>query len=96
MFKKMLLLVGCLIFSSWAVADCVRGPNGKLVCADGDNAGGYNPNRGTAWKSETNDAGVKSTETSRGGEAKTKNGVGVVKTPDGKTCIKTRNNQGCR
>ncbi|MGZ8157704.1 MAG: hypothetical protein ACXWT1_10605 [Methylobacter sp.] len=96
MLKKIVLLAICLVLSSTAFADCVKRPNGKTVCSNGENAGGYNPNTGNAWKSETGDLGVKSTEGSRGGQATTKNGVGVVQTPSGKTCVKTRNNQGCR
>jgi hypothetical protein len=51
---------------------------------------------GNAWKSEKNPAGVATTETSAGGEAKTKNGKGVYKSPSGKKCVKTANNQGCK
>jgi hypothetical protein len=98
MLIKTMLLAGCFVMSSavFANADCVRTATGKVVCGNGENAGSYNPNTGNAKKTETSDFGVKTTETSRGGEAKTKNGVGVVKTPGGTTCVKTRNNQGCR
>jgi len=51
---------------------------------------------GNARSSQTNNNGVTTTQTNRGGEAKTKNGKGVVTTPGGKTCAKTANNQGCR
>ena len=93
-----MLLASCLVLSSaaFANADCVRTATGKVVCGNGENAGSYNPNTGNARKTETNDLGVKTTETSRGGEAKTKNGVGVVRTPGGTTCVKTRKNQGCK
>jgi hypothetical protein len=98
MLNKIMLLAGCWVLSSaaFANADCVRTATGKLVCGNGENAGSYNPNTGTVMKTETNDYGVKTTETSRGGQAKTKNGVGVVQTPDGTTCVKTRRNQGCK
>lgn len=98
MLSRIILLAGCFVLSSpvFANADCVRTATGKVICGNGENAGSYNPNTGAVKKTETNDYGVKTTETSRGGEAKTKNGVGVVKTPGGKTCVKTRNNQGCR
>jgi len=76
-------------------AECHTNARGRTVCGNGEDAGGYNRRTGTAWKSEENDAGVKTTETSRGGEAKTKNGKGVYKSPSGKTCVKTANNQGC-
>jgi hypothetical protein len=81
--------------SVWA-GDCVRNARGRTVCGnDGEKAGGYNARTGSAWKSEKNDAGVRTTETSRGGEAKTKNGKGVYKSSSGKTCVRTANNQGC-
>lgn len=98
MLIRILLLAGCFILSSaaFADADCVRTATGRVVCGNGENAGSYNPNTGTAKKTEINDLGVKTTETSRGGEAKTRNGVGVIQTPGGTTCVKTRNNQGCK
>ncbi|NOT10463.1 MAG: hypothetical protein HOP23_01280 [Methylococcaceae bacterium] len=93
---KILVMLVCLFFTSGVFAGCVTNLRGKTVCADGQGeAAGYNPNTGTAFKSETNQMGVTTTETSRGGEAKTKNGVGVVQGPGGKTCVKTRYNKGC-
>jgi hypothetical protein len=68
---------------------------GRTVCNNGQEAGGYNRSSGTAWKSEKNQAGVTTTQTSKGGEAKTRNGKGVYKSPNGKTCVKTASNQGC-
>ena len=44
---------------------------------------------------QTNQNGVTSTKTARGGEAKTKNGMGVVEGPNGTVCAKGKNNQGC-
>lgn len=98
MLSRIMLLAGCVVLSSAALAnaDCVRTATGKVVCGNGQNAGSYNPNTGTVKKTETNDFGVNTTETSRGGRAKTKNGVGVVQTQGGTTCVKTRNNQGCK
>jgi hypothetical protein len=84
------------VFSSNVFAECVRNARGRTVCSNGQKAGGYNARTGNAWKSETNNAGVTTTETSSGGEAKTKNGKGVYKSPSGKTCVKTAHNQGCR
>lgn len=58
---------------------------------------GYNANTGNAVKAQTNSAtGVTHTQTSRGGEAYTKNGKGVAQGPGGTTCAKTARNQGCR
>lgn len=95
MFRRVVLLIAVTMFSSNAFAACYREPSGRMVCGEGAEAGGYNPRTGTAWKSETNARGVTTTETNRGGEAVTKDGVGAVKTPGGKTCVKTRFNRGC-
>jgi len=40
--------------------------------------------------------GVATTQTSAGGGAKTKNGMGVAEGPNGTTCAKGMNNQGCK
>ena len=95
MFKNSVLLMACLAFSSSAFAGCARAPDGRVVCGEGAAAGRYNPNTGNAWKAETNSRGVTTTETSRGGEAKTKDGMGAVQGPGGKTCVKTRYNKAC-
>ena len=92
---SVIILIVMLCSSSVWAADCVRNARGRTVCSNGEQAGGYNARTGNAWKSEKNEAGVTTTETSRGGEAKTKNGKGVYKSPSGKTCVKTANNQGC-
>jgi hypothetical protein len=84
-----------MVFSSNVFAECVTNARGRTVCDNGQKAGGYNARTGTAWKSEKNEAGVATTQTSAGGEAKTKNGKGVYTSPSGKKCIKTANNQGC-
>jgi len=55
----------------------------------------YNPHTGNAAVSQTNQNGVKTTQTSRGGHATTKNGMGVATGPNGTTCVKGVNNQGC-
>ena len=92
---RILALLACVVFSTSVSAECRTAATGRTVCNNGQQAGGYNPNRGTAWKSEMNQNGVATTQTSKGGEAKTKNGKGVYKSPTGKTCMKTANNQGC-
>ncbi|SAL65057.1 hypothetical protein AWB67_03488 [Caballeronia terrestris] len=92
---KVLAILTCLMLCSNAFAECTTNARGVSRCNNGEAAGGYNANRGTAWKSEKNQAGVATTQTSKGGEAKTKNGKGVYKSPSGKTCVKTANNQGC-
>ena len=64
-------------------------PSGRVVCSSGEEAGGYNAKTGNAWKSEKNQAGVATRQTSGGGKAKTKNGKGVYKSPNGRDCYKT-------
>ena len=66
------------------------------------NTAGYNKNTGdravninNSQRIETNQNGVTTIKGRRGGEAKTKNGMGVVHGPNGKTCVRTRHNQGC-
>jgi hypothetical protein len=55
----------------------------------------YNPHTGNTAVAKTNQNGVTTTQTGRGGSAKTKNGMGVVQTPNGTVCAKGRNDQGC-
>ena len=66
------------------------------------NTAGYNSNTGkravnidNSQRVETNQHGVTTTKGRRGGEAKTKNGKGVVQAPNGKTCVRTKHHQGC-
>jgi len=93
---KNIAIAACLIlsFNTYA-SDCVKNARGHTVCNNGQEAVGRNPNTGTAFKSEKNEAGVTTTQTNRGGEAKTKNGKGVYKAPGGKTCVKGATAQGC-
>ncbi|HWF76992.1 MAG TPA: hypothetical protein VN694_07410 [Caulobacteraceae bacterium] len=48
----------------------------------------YNARTGTATAAYTNARGVTTTQNSRGAEAKTMNGKGVVHTAGGTTCVK--------
>ena len=94
--RILVIILTLMLFSSSAFAKCTTNARGRTVCSNGqDAAGGVNTRTGTAWKSEKNQAGVTTTETSRGGEAKTKNGKGVYQSPSGKKCVKTANNHGC-
>lgn len=88
-------LIALLLVSPRAYATCYTNVRGKVICDNGDAAAGYNPHTGTAWKSERNQYGVATTQTSRGGEAKTRNGKGVYKSPSGTKCYKTANSHGC-
>src|SRR6266849_9561875 len=75
---------------------CRTTPSGRTVCSNGQNAAAYNPKTGAALKSEKNQNGVTTTQSSKGGQAKTKNGMGVYKAPNGATCVKTKNSKGCK
>ena len=95
--RILMIILTLMVFSSSAFAECTTSARGRTVCSNGeDAAGGVNTRTGNAWKSEKNEAGVTTTETSRGGEAKTKNGKGVYKSSSGTTCVRTARNQGCR
>ncbi|HZZ13341.1 MAG TPA: hypothetical protein VFE79_21855 [Paraburkholderia sp.] len=92
---KTLVIFMCGVMCSNAFAECATNRRGETVCGNGQTAGGYNPNTGNAWKSQKNQAGVATTQTSRGGEAKTVNGKGVYKAPNGQKCYKTASSHGC-
>ncbi|MGF6754966.1 hypothetical protein P3T16_002360 [Paraburkholderia sp. GAS42] len=92
---RILILLACVMLSSSAFAECTTNGRGVTACNNGQEAGGYNANTGNAWKSQKGPAGVTTTQTSRGGEAMTKNGKGVYKSPSGKTCYKSATSQGC-
>ena len=92
---RVLAILACMLFYTHAFAECSTTATGRTVCNNGQQAGGYNPNTGNAWKSQRNQNGVATTTTNRGGEAKTKNGKGVYKSPSGKTCMRTATNAGC-
>ena len=92
---KILVLLMCLTVTSTAFAECATNSRGQTVCSNGQSAGGYNRNTGTAWTSQTNQNGVRTTQNSRGGEAKTVNGKGVVHGAGGTTCYRTANSHGC-
>jgi hypothetical protein len=92
---KILAIMVCTMISANAAAQCTATATGRTVCNNGEAAGGYNRNTGNAWTAEKNQNGVTTTQTSKGSEAKTKNGKGVYKSPSGKTCARTAENQGC-
>ena len=92
---KILVLLACLMASSSAFSECATNARGETACGNGQTAGGYNKNTGTAWSSQTNQNGTRTTQTNRGGEAKTMNGKGVVHGAGGTTCYRTANSHGC-
>jgi hypothetical protein len=93
--QVIVVLLSVILLASSAHANCVTNMRGRVVCSNGTEAGGYNAKTGNAWKSQTNQNGVATTQTSRGGEAKTKNGKGVYHGPNGKDCYKTASSHGC-
>lgn len=92
---KTLVILACLMVSSSAFAECTTNARGETVCGNGQSAGGYNRNTGTAWTSQASQNGVRTTQTNIGGEAKTMNDKGAVKGPGGTTCYRTANSHGC-
>jgi hypothetical protein len=89
------ILLTLMVFSSSAFAKCITNAYGRVECSNGEQAGGYNSRTGNSWNSERNQNGVATTQTSRGGRAKTKNGKGVYQSPSGKNCYKTAYSHGC-
>ena len=92
---RILIMLACVMLSSSVFAECATNGRGVTECNNGQTAGGYNANTGNAWKAQKNQNGVTTTNTSKGGEAMTKNGKGVYKSPSGKTCYRSANSQGC-
>jgi len=97
MKMKSFLMMACLFFASSLFAgDCVKNLRGETVCSNGQTAAAVNPNTGNAAVAQKNQNGVTTTQTTKGGEAKTKNGKGVAQGPNGTTCAKGKYNQGCK
>jgi hypothetical protein len=90
------VLLACLVCASVAFAECRTTLGGRTVCDNGENAATYNRGTGTAVTSHKNQNGVTTTQSSKGGQAKTKNGKGAYQAPNGTTCAKTAKNQGCK
>lgn len=78
------------------VATAQKSPSGVTTAQTNTGAkAAYNPHTGNAAVQQTNQNGVKTTQTTAGGKAKTKNAMGVATGPNGATCVKGVNNQGC-
>jgi hypothetical protein len=81
---KPLLMMACMLLASSLMAqDCVTNLRGQKVCKNGNTAVAVNPNTGNAAVAHKNSNGVTTTQTSYGGEAKSKNGVGVAEGANG-------------
>jgi hypothetical protein len=92
---KAILLVALISLSAGASGACYTNRYGKVVCENNGSAAAVNPQRGTSATATTNSNGVTTTQGSRGGEAKTRNGKGVYQAPGGATCARTANSRGC-
>jgi hypothetical protein len=92
---RILVVLACVMLSSSAFANCTTNARGMTECNNGQTAGAYNPNTGNAAMAHKNSNGVTTTQTSKGGEAKTENGKGVYKSPSGKTCYRSAGSHGC-
>ena len=90
-----LIILTLIVFSTSAFAKCTTNEYGRVECSNGAQAGGFNANTGHVWDSERSQNGIATTQTSRGGRAKTKNGKGVYRSPNGKNCYKTASSHGC-
>jgi hypothetical protein len=94
---KILLMTACMFLASSLFAqDCVKNARGKTVCGNGQSAAAVNRNTGKATVAQKNRNGVTTTQTSSGGKAKTKNGMGVAQGPGDTVCAKGKNQQGCK
>jgi hypothetical protein len=92
---KVLSMVGCMLLASGMSAqDCVKNARGETVCGNGRTAAAVNPNTGKGAAAHKNSNGVTTTQTTNGGKAKTKNGMGVAQGPNGKTCAKGKYEEG--
>ena len=93
---KVLLVMMCMfVASSLSAQDCVKNARGETVCGNGRTAAAVNPNTGRGAATHKNSNGVTTTQTTSGGKAKTKNGMGVAQGPNGKTCAKGKYEAGC-
>ena len=92
---KALAVMVLFLNSSLLGQDCVKNARGETVCGNGKTAAAANPNTGRGAVAQKNSNGVTTTQTTSGGKAKTKNGMGVAQGPNGKTCAKGKYQEGC-
>ena len=70
MEMKILILMGCVVFTSSAfAADCVTNVRGKVICANGTQAAAVNPNTGTVTTAQKYPNGATSIQNSNGSKA---------------------------
>jgi hypothetical protein len=95
MQMKVLLMMTCMFFTSGLFAqDCYKNLRGETICSNGQTAAAVNPNTGNAAVAQKNQNGVTTTQTSNGGEAKTKDGVGVAQGSRGNAAVAQKNQNG--
>lgn len=93
---RVLSVVACVFLATPVLAqNCVTNARGKKVCGGPNAAAAVNPNTGRTAVAQKNSNGVTTTKTSTGGQAKTKNGMGVAQGPGGTDCAKGKNHEGC-
>jgi hypothetical protein len=81
MDMKALLLIGCLVLSSSALAaECVTNLRGKVICANGEQAAAVNPNTGTVTTAQKYPNGATTAQSSNGQKAAYNPNTGTVTT----------------
>jgi hypothetical protein len=93
--RVLLIALTLMLSVSTASARCRTTARGRTVCDNGQSDSGNYSLRGNRGQSQTNQNGVTTTQTSRGGELKANNGNAVYTSPNGKRCYKSANGQGC-
>lgn len=87
---KTLIILACVMLSANAFAECAKNARGETVCGNGQSAGGYNQNTGKAWTSQTNQNGVRTTQTNRGARRRRRTAKASFKAQVGPTATGLR------
>ncbi|MGO9427032.1 MAG: hypothetical protein ACLQAR_14875 [Steroidobacteraceae bacterium] len=95
---KAVSALACLLVACDApAADCVPNLRGKTVCSNGQSAAAVNPSTGTVTTAQKSPNGVTTVQNSNGTKAAYNPHTGNGATgPNGTTCAKGVNNQGCK
>jgi hypothetical protein len=94
---KLFVMTAVMFFALGVLAqdNCVKNARGETVCSNGQTAAAVNPHTDNGAVAQKNSNGVTTTQTTKGGKAKTKNGKGVAQSPGGETCAKGQYHEGC-
>jgi hypothetical protein len=102
--KILLIMTSMFLLTGLFAQDCVKNLRAETVCSNGKTAAAVNPNTGNAAVAHKNQNGVTTTQTSNGGDAKSRNGVGVahdsngtkaaVNTNTGNAAVSSKNQNG--